>query len=325
VSLAHKELVEKSIKALTDNIKAVPTKDNAGGTGSDNCSHGYITKDGSTKSFHHPCHAHIRQIDAPRVYWNRYCKRPSSQVSERVTRSFFDWITSEDSPWKTFRGKATSHTPHELEKEATGQEVKNWIYENGWVWSDLEHPVNFQHSFLVASRMAAEWPKYLERWDKWVAALGSEKYRGMAFVFLTLFVQQQHQPDKYVISYANKYDWPIDTGTCGEDYIRNFIHGTPVGPWNDTFSRSSNYTPVNSIWGTVPTKAGESYIDGIFKRYHVTHGPTKEECEAFWTKEKIGLSTFQYSTKWWVSEGEIIDLIRLEYNRLHETSVEKVA
>jgi hypothetical protein len=314
-------LKSKAIKLALDKLTdVVRTKPMGGpsnvGTGGDNARYGAVVLNNpglsSTKApwvvFNsHPCHAYMRDYKNALVVFNQYGHR--SFINPEADRAWFDFITSDTGPWREFVGRSISHVPD-------GVPVEDFIFTNGWVWSDLDHhPANLQHNFLVASRMAAEWPKDIERWHNLVSKNSLDP--AMTFLFLDIFNNHgQGGKTQWVINHTNKYDWPVDICTSSEAYAKNFCKGR-VEKLNKPFSQSSSYIPVNRIFGvnTLSTADPKAYPNRIFELYSSKFGPSEKDCQAQYEK-KSGFGRFNFSTSWYVSEADIVEIIRLETKRL---------
>jgi hypothetical protein len=309
------EAVSMGLKKLQDTVKKHPMgkEMHSTGTGGDNARYGAvcINSSGNLQLHHnsHPCHAFMKDYRKPVVVYNQYGHR--SFINDEADRAWFDFITSDDGPWKEFVGRVVSHTPSNLKLK----ELRDFIWENGWVWSDLKnHPANLQHNFLVATRMGTEWPRLIDRWYEYTE---QGCHPALAFVFLTVFNPITGDTKKWQINNTNKYDWPIDVCTSSEDYVRNFCQGK-VEKLTKSYADTQHYTPVNRIFGEngLSSAVDEAYPNRIFELYHKKYGPEKEKCDQYWEKRGTGFSKFNYRTHWWVTEAEMIRIIKAETKRL---------
>lgn len=304
------ELVTMALDKLKDSVennKPSETYITDPGTGGDNARYGAVIKVGSnytTEVKQYPCHAYMKHYRNAKVVHNQY--RHRNLVPYEVDRTYFDWITGDKSPWYQFFNRNISHTPDSLDKQISDVD---WIFNNGWVWSDLSYPSNLQHNFLVASRMPAEWPSLINLWYTWTER-GIDK--ALAFVFLTVFTKLVNY-DKFQINRTNKYDWPLDTGSSGEEYIKNFLSGH-VEALTKPYKDDPRYVPVNRIFGDNSANPSQAYPNQLFSMYA---DPSKEqECHSFWINKGIGFSGFDYKTHWTVSEEELLDIMKSEQKRL---------
>lgn len=313
------EAVRMALDKLLEVVKKYPMKTDIAntGTGGDNARYGAvcITSEGLHLNYNcHPCHAFMKDYRKPIVIYNQYGHR--SFINERADRAYFDWITSDYGPWKDFVGRRVTAMPKTYMPEYQNEEeIKSFIWNNGWVWSDLgNHPSNLQHNFLVAARMGTEWPKFIDRWFSWVE---DGCHPGMAFVFLDVFRQVSGDTRKWQVNNQNKYDWPIDVCTSSENYIKNFCLGR-VEKLNKSYAVSQKYDPVNRIFGenNLSSADDKGYPNRVFELYHDEYGPDKEKCDKYWSKKGTGFSKFNYRTHWWVTEAEIVRIIKEEEKRL---------
>lgn len=308
------EAVQKGVEKLLFVVKNYPmsTDTSNTGTGGDNARYGAVcvTPTGLKVEYNsHPCHAYMKDYRKPIVVYNQYGHR--SFINDKADRAWFDFITSDDGPWREFPGRTVSHTP----KDSKLKELRDFIWENGWVWSDLDnHPANLQHNFLVATRMGTEWPKMIERWFDWIQ---EGCHPALAFAFLDVFHPIPTDDKKWKINNTNKYDWPIDVCTSSEDYIRNFCLGR-VEKLNKAYSKTQNYTPVNRIFGpnTLASADDQAYPNRVFELYNEKYGADKKKADEYWSKKGTGFSKFNYRTHWYVTEKEIINIIKEEEKRL---------
>lgn len=255
------------------------------------------------RSNQHPCHYYLSTYRSPVVLFNQYSHRKS--LSWKAFEKYFDFITDNKGPWRKFSNRLKTELP-----EGTEQEKRDFILNNGWVWTDLDIPSNLQHSFLTAARSPGEWPELITRWYSWVKEGIDES---VAYFFLTLF---NGSGKKYVISSQNKYDWPLDVCTSGEEYFRNF-HDGKIEKLNPFYSKNQSYTPVNRIFGVnnLPLTNKDRYASQLFERYHKSFGASEKECKKS-MQAGNSLATFDYSKFWWVSEVELISIMKLETERL---------
>lgn len=302
-----KEAVDTAFKRMEYYVSRPLNK--GGGTGGDQGRYGAVVLNELgellSKDQQHPCHAFMKNYHNPVVVFTQYSHRHGS-IKPEADKLYFDWITSDTGPWKSFKNRSVSETP-----DGSG---KDWIFKNGWVWTDLDVPANLQHNFLIASRIVSEWPSEINRWYKFVHGYGC--HPALAFLFLTVFTSGQK--GYYQISHSNKYDWPVDICTAGGDYVQNFCSGK-VENLIQNYSQSPSYKPVNRIFG-VNNLSGDNpkaYPNVIFDRYYQKIGPTEKEITAIWGNN-FGLSgKMDPKRHWLVSESDIVKIIKEETERLH--------
>lgn len=290
------------------------------GTGRYNASYGGVADTWVTKgkpyfqTYQYPCHANFRNLRQPQAVYNSFKHNP--RLSETARRNYLSWLLSDESPWKTFSARRETHLP----KDWSGTK-EEFIYRHGWVWSGFDWPVNLQHNFLVASRMAAEWPRLITKWNVWTSK-GLDK--AVCFLFLDLFrmmPQKRGQDNKQLWQVNSQilYDWPLDIAVSDEKYAWNFINGVLnekalKGPFKDT----PEYTPVNCIFGY---NGGKPYREILFSRYNRDTGTdqrmglTEAESKEL-HGQSLGFSKFQYDKRWAVTEEEVLKMIQLETERL---------
>lgn len=329
--------VEACVAELLFCVDSYKLTSHTGGTGGDNAFYGAVVQDDkglTLKTNQYPCHKYMMYHNKPEAVFNRYAHRP--QLSTEIKRNFFDWITSDEGPWKEFSGRKTSHLPSDVPPE----KALDWMYDNGWVWSDLSCPSNLQHSFLVASRMQAEWPLLITKWNEWQGKFKCHpKYteiKALSFLFLDVF-RVQEKNNLWKINYANLYDWPLDVCTAGEEYVKNFVYGK-VESLNPPYKDNPMYRPVNRIFGdNEPVNADHPrynnyYPSVIFRLYNGENGTSlklgqdKKTCEKYFTgnvakESSLGFTSgFDYGKNWCVSEDDILKIIEMEAERIKDVS-----
>jgi hypothetical protein len=299
------------------NITKKPARKNSGGTAVDNAFYGgvcydILTKKSVMKEIQYPCHKYMKYICKPEAVYNRFTHRPT--LSGKARRAFFDFLMSDDSPWREFKNRHETHLPEDVLEE----DKIEWIYQNGWVWTDFSAPTNLQHSFLVASRGVSEWPKLITRWYKWQSQ-GLNK--ALCYIFLDMFHPETGARDKnnkeiFKINRSNMYDWPFDVCTSPEETVKNFISGRlDKSVLKEPFKDTPNYTPVNAIFG-INNDFQNSYVNTIYELYRDKFGFSKEENQEFWKERGIGFSYYNDANYWLVRESEILEIIKLEGERL---------
>lgn len=322
---------EAALQKLQEIVTTNPLTKGGYGTGSDNARYGavcsktdsqgaVITGPDVTHYNGHPCHAYMKGYKSPLAVYNQYGHRP--EVPDEVREAFLNWIISDNAPWREFKGRAVTETP-------SGVSMEDFIRTHGWVWTDLKnHPSNLQHNFLVVARMPAEWPRLICHWYSLVQSGLSPE---MSFLFLDLFkpllksgtteysgVKNAYwdgaiDDDRWQVNHTNRYDWPVDICTSGEEYVRNFLSGS-VEKLNKSYAESQDYKPVNRIFGDNSLAASDTkaYPNVLFERYSGKFGPGVVECEKFWTARGTGMSVFSYSSHWFVTLDEVKEIIRQE-------------
>ncbi len=296
-ALSKKELVAKAVTKLEELAKLGVRNDE--GTGGDNARYGALKSDGYVYYNSYPCHANMKRYPDSVVVYSQFVHHP--KIDTEAERAFFDWITGPTSPWKFIADRAYGD--------------RDFQYKFGFIWDDLEHPANFQHNFLVATRMPKEWPKDIEKWYRWVKTGVSE---AVAFFYMTLFVENQN-PKGYTVNRSNKYDWPLDVCTAGENYFRNFVAGK-VEKLSHNYAKNCLYTPVNRIFGDNELASVDDKVYGrvVYLRYWNKFGLPEEECKKAWAN-RLGLSTYDHRTHWLVTEDELISIMKAEESRLCKT------
>lgn len=328
--------------------------DNVGNTAADNARYGgfytvvpderyigqsqVLIKDDQYKMFaEHPCHAKVAWMHRPSVFYNKLGRRPI--LSEKVNKAYFDWLVSDTGPWRTFEARKMTDAPEEYQ----GNEL-SFIYKYGWVWSNLDHPVNLQHNFLVASRAPAEWPLMIQRWWKWREITGVNPSLVFAFLSLLKPVQTVLHPGRYYkdvliptdcfpdsdlslfkIHNQCHYDWPLDVNTHDEEAVKRFVKGEPLkDKLSRNFSETGYYKPVNLIWGQyVNPYAETSYASVLYNLYKNRFGMAQEPQKKLFS----GMSKMQsyemnverpedHRRNWALREHEIYEILKLEEERL---------
>ena len=338
--ISKADAAQKAVSKIMEITEKYPLDAGRSGTGADNAKFGTVNIRGAVSFHQYPCHVQLREStnkDAVVVY-STWGKRPVSDINYTALRSFFDWIRSDTGPWKAFEGRNVSHVP-----EGWTRTVDEFIWDYGRVWSDVDkYPSNLQHSFLTASRMAPEWPQLINKWHDWVN-MGADK--ALAFVFLDLFRPHEGNPKypswgytdqsaqgdvkidlgQWQLNRSNRYDWPLDTCTGTEQYVRNFINGR-VEALNKPFAEDNRYRPVNRIFGMnkLDCMDKDAYPSVLFKLYSSKYGPGPEGCnEIVKSKASLTQSEFSYERHWFISESEVLAIIKEESERLYAPEVPK--
>ena len=296
---------EEQIKTALSKMKAPPqTGRNYGGTGGGrNAFYGYLDKNGSGDQWWHPCHGMMRHVKSPVVIFSKWRYRKNES---KIARRYFDWITGPDSPWSPVLPKGDS-----IEVDGINVFSRDAWWKYGFIWSDLgKFPNNYLHNFLVASRMLAEWHEHIKDWDDLVENHGINPE--MALLFVTMF--NINYSKRCQLSFTPKYDWPLDQQSSTEEYVLNFINHEPCGPFNRSYLETSNYTPVNNIWGPTVTEP-KSYAHQIWSIYHDRFGADMTELKKQF-EQYGGFTKFQESHQWNISKDERLEIIKAEWDRL---------
>lgn len=285
----------------------------------------------------HPCHSKVAWMHRPLVFYNKLGRRPI--LSERVNRAYFYWLVSDTGPWRTFEARKMTDAPEEYRGNELG-----FIYRYGWVWSDLDHPVNLQHNFLVASRALAEWPLMIQRWWKWQQVTGVNP--SLVFAFLSLFkpVRTETHPgiyykeftiptdsfpdsdvDLFKIHNQCHYDWCLDVNCHDEESVKRFVKGEPLkNRLSKNFSETGSYRPVNHIWGPTLSPYGEkSYASLLYKTYRDHFGLAQEPQKKLFSSlaqntawEMNVEDSGDHRRNWSLREYEIYQILKQEEERL---------
>lgn len=305
----------------------IKSKDN-GGTGGHNAIYGGVLEHPQRGKvigyYEYPCHFNTRNLLGCQVMFSRFV-RPAWNGTETYTKEWFKWITSPSSPWYTAITLGMS--------EGRYQSRPAWWYRYGFLFDRLDKvPGNLLQSFLVASRMPKEWPKETKRWLKYVEA-GVPP--AMAAFFNPMFNERsagytdQNGPQEGLWSHGNWYDYPIDHGTCDEDYLKNLATSTLVNlsaPFKDLAKKQPyhdglmmQYWPVNCVFGNnkIAGKAecnyifSDSYAFQLRDRYAKKVGKAVEKPNTSFDGTKG-----RPWVEWRLSFDEQVDVIKQEQRRL---------
>ena len=128
---------------------------------------------------------------------------------------------------------------------------------------------------------------------------------------------------RWHLNRKNRYDWPLDVCTSGEEYVVNFLNGR-VEALNKPYKENTNYRPVNRIFGANEKDCMDPtvYPSIIFQLYASTYGPGAETLKKEWKPSRLGLSEFSHEKSWYVSEAEVVDIIKEEGKRLYGKSAD---
>lgn len=285
----------KALPAVLDILESISQKQvsSHGATGGDNAFYGGISKDGKHSYYEYPCHYNTRYLSGCQIAYSAYAKPHADHNAEEMTRAYLRWITGKSSPWRSIFPMAMS-----LGKQK--HFTKKFFYDKGFIFDKLDTaPANFLQNFLIGTRMPKEWPVVCKSWYNLVK---DGIHPNVAFVVVSQFNLGEamteseitaenleyvgDSPDewdgslknfKWLFSKMNKYDWPINNWTGSQEYMLNFIHGTPdTSRFTQPFAKNPKYWPVNYLWGK--DKAPKSDED-----YPSTPGDNLEKDELYST------------------------------------------
>lgn len=300
-----KEIMEKERSAL----KWFPNTDGQiGSTGGANVLCGYISSGGTKSTRTYPCHNPIRSFQNAVTLWSCFGYRTTKECAE----FYLDWLCIK-SPWAK-----TGIVPEDYNKD--------YMFSQGFVWESLDKiSANLLHNFLIATRMAAEWPKFIESWYELVTVHNCSPE--LAFVFLTCFYPVNQDSSNSLccftakteskLSTIDKYDWPLDTARATEGYVMNFCSGKPVGKLKECFSPTAHTTPVNTLWGSlVDATSSSAYLRFLDKTYSKEF-TVKRTVSLVKQTFALGLSEKQTEENSLVYTPEsILHILKLEQERL---------
>lgn len=270
------------------------TQGQSGGTAQINVLIGHVDTKGYREVFQYACHHPIHQFLNAEVLWSAWKHNTSNTVAE----FFLHWLVTK-SPWSKLGVNFGSVSD------------EKFLFNQGFVFTDLDKtPGNVLHSFLIASRMAAEWPDWIQSWYNVVTTAGIDP--ALVFAFLTMFTPKEspwsclRPGTKSKPSLFNQTDWPINQVSCDEQYIVNFVKGVTVNPSPEPFSPSAETLPINSLWGNCNVVGYGSYLNQLVARYSDKFSETVEE------KHFAGVPT---TVQVWPVDN-IIKVMKLEQERL---------
>lgn len=264
-----------------------------GNTGGKNVLTGYISTDGKKDVRSYPCHAPIRNFLNADTLWSAFGYRGKKEIAER----YLDWLLYK-SPWSD-----------------TGIVPKldfDYVFAQGFVFQKLDKtPGNLLHNFLIASRLAAEWPAMIAGWDRLVQEGIDPAYALFAQTLWwcvsnkTAFHETWVGREASTWAQQDRYDWPLDTFRASESYVTNFVNGKTEGLSTTMFFPNCQTTPVNTLWGKLAKAEGE-YVRNLKKIY----------ADRF-RSEKYGESQFHSAYKMEVADQkDILQIVRDEEIRL---------
>lgn len=274
-----------------------------------NAIYGGINPDnGATKYYEWGCHAQMRNMpQGSKLIWSAWMPGDTGAASD----AFFDWITSDESPWAEALKMGMSFS------EKKYFDRKFWKA-NGFIFDRLDKiPSNVLQNFLIASRIPKEHPTIAREWYHHVrGGLTSE----MALVMASNFQGNN-------VRASDNGDYPLYAVTGYDKYIRNFCaHKMDKSVFNAPYFETHTYTPVNRIWGPfegVPLKGKDKETDGLQYgvRYNSGGGINVENCVLGQYAKDIGKyeERMSFSTKytmWSVTPSDVIKIGKEEEKRL---------
>lgn len=167
-------------------------------------------------------------------------------------RAWLQWLLGKDSPWR------------DLVKAQPEQDF-DWVFDNGYVLSELDFPGNYVGNFLTAFRMPYEKPKLFKFWHDLVkdgvspgAALvttafvnhGNDGWSKGLTPLCTFLHGQGHHPVS-----SQSSDLKIAARLNEAVLVKKSLKDTP-------FEKSTRYNPCNIIWSGV----GEETVDTPMSR-----------------------------------------------------------
>lgn len=297
-----------------------PLPGNGGGSlASKNILVGAITTSGKRLEVQsYPCHNPIRGFKDSASLFSAFGYRTSNETA----KAYLHWLVTE-SPWTKL--------------DIVPVLDEHFMFEYGFVWDNLDKtPANLLHSFLIASRAPAEWPKLIEDWYTLVTK--HEIDPTWAFMFLTCLVNVTQVEgggvtilgDKYeyTIPVQDKYDWPLDMARADYDYVRNFVSGKAPGINPLPFSPNATTSAINAIWGKpLATYSRDAYVNSVNEIYGETYGLKKGSDQVFYRAAGWGRDTGGKDIKQvkHFKADVIPEICRLEYERLFNSNEQKAA
>lgn len=209
-----------------------------------NAVYGGVTPGGDTQLWQWGCHAKMRSLpETTSVAWSAWMPYGGDyNEGNEATNNFFDWITSDNSPWKLAFDLGMSFS----EKKFFNR--KFWKA-SGFVFDRLDNiPSNLLQNFLIATRIPKEHSQVCTAWNTF--------YKGgltpeMALVMASNFPYSKGDGRSAYMSDLG--DYPLTAVTCKDTYVKNFCnHEFWKDKFNPPYSKSHLYIPVNVIWGPVP-------------------------------------------------------------------------
>lgn len=296
---------EEAMVAARKTANWYPFKNKNIGTGGQNVLTGYIDHNEVKQDYRtYPCHAPIFQFKNATALWSAWGWREPKKAAEY----YFNWLLT-DSPW------AKNGIVPKLDKQ--------FMWDEGFVFDNLtETPANLLHNFLVATRMCAEWPEFINAWYQLVTDHKIDA--SLVYLFMTIFVPVTSNTSasncwfgkkESIILHVDKYDWPLDMARAPEEYVTNFVTAKAVGKTGYGFSPSANTRPVNTLWGNLLTPDNKTtYVKQLYERYYKEFGKERSSSA---TSSVIGANSVSSQEKKLVFSSEaIIEIMELEEERL---------
>jgi len=318
-----KKTGETTYEDLLDHLKKERSRftvNMSSGTGGQNARYGFFPKKFNQELIPYQkenevtwaCHSRLGSCKSPnqvKSVWSLWVPAHEEMLSKEICDQYFSWITGEKSPWRSL---LSMQTPLVVNGENLNS--PEFMKNIGFVFHELDKvPSNFVVNFLIATRMCHEWPKYIRDWATLVNTHGLDER--IAFLFTSMFILDA-EDKKYRLATGDKYDWPVDIMTCSRDYFENFYSGTP-GRFHGNFSKSSCYTPVNSIWGVGSKAKKDLYNVQLYEKYKSDSNiggvvPNENDNDRSW-------GTFYQTDKKWewrVTYEEMIDIFKKEQEEI---------
>ena len=275
---------------------------NTGGTGGQNVLCGFTRReDGFTANYTYPCHNPIHNFAKAEIVWSCSGYRATPEAGQK----FLDWLIH-SSPW--------------LKTGIVPDLDDNFMKSTGFCWENLDQtPANLLHNFLIASRMAAEWPNHINTWHKLCTETNLDP--AFIFLFLTVFSVSPHSnPDQTpfddkvvsIIATVDKYDWPLDMKRATEEYVKNFVAGSTPGVSKEMFYPTARTAPVNTLWGSLSDDPKKQYGQQVLERYKSELGISRERKvdSPFDMRKKDTVTDFCFDSK------AITEIMKREYIRM---------
>jgi hypothetical protein len=304
VNLKHFELAKEALKKKREEYWSSPLS-GAGGTGDyRNVLCGAILSDTSFRDANYPCHNPIRSYTKASILWSAFGYRLKKSIAEY----YFDWLIH-TSPWSK-----TGIIPKTTTEE--------YMFEQGFIFTDLDKtPANLLHNFLIASRMAVEWPQAIKDWYYFVT---KEKLNpDLVFFFLYCFTPiNQSTGGAYlsglskgsesIVAEGEKYDWPLDCASATPSYLDNFLKGVTPGISKINFYPTANTPPVNTLWGK--TSSEQTYKDSFVR---IFKGSYVEFLHDTYRKKYSSPRTIAMNLKGGFRDKAMEDQLRQKYERVY--------
>ena len=286
------------------------------GTGSDNAVFGFTSTKEITK-YMWPCHAYLRNAPEKETFsvWSVWCKPHPKKLDPAIVKDHFDWLVdAKHSPWRSL-----------LKIDSYGGKQFQWDY--GFIFQKLSDiPANLLMNFLVATRMPKEWPDSIAAWHRLVTEYKIDP--AMAYTALRLFTcligdvigDKGTENEQFILNTANYYDWPLDNGTCTEEYVYNFIRGIPGAPEHPFAQSHRSYTSINNIWGPIiETDARcKPYAKVLHDRYGKMIGNHNYSGSVFDEDGDFIESDGSTLHKWAIPFEQVIKILKRETKRSKE-------